>query len=414
MSVETYIGWRYLKAKRKQAFISLITVISLLGVALGVAAMIVVIAVMSGFENDLKTKILGVNSHIVVLADGRSLDNWRELLPQIAAVDGVASAEPFVYSQVMLSALGGVSGAVLRGVDVDLTRAGGGHLVKSATDGGLDLLKDDPGPPLRPSTQVLVGQELARQMGILAGDEVKIISPLGQVTPLGGRAPRTREFTVSGLFQSGLYEYDSNLMYVSLAQAQDFLNLGRSVTGVEIKVKDLYQAGRIKEEILSALGPGYKARDWMEMNKNLFSALKLEKVAMFIILTLTVLVAAFNVVSTLVMVVMEKTREIAILMSMGAARRTILRIFVFQGLLIGLIGTGAGLVGGLVLCRLLARYKFLQLPADVYYTTVLPVRLEGLDVALITLSAVVISLLATIYPAWQASRLNPVEALRYE
>jgi len=413
VSFETFIGWRYLKAKRKQTFISLITLISLAGVALGVTALIVVLAVMNGFQEDVKNKILGVTSHLVVLRYGQPMEDYEKLMPVIEKVDGVVSAEPFIYSQVMINAMGGLSGAILRGADPELpaTRHRLERIMKS---GRLtDLAGDEPGSG-EPARTIIFGVELARQLGVTVGDTVRLVSPMGQITPLGGRAPRVRDYKVVGVFESGMYEYDSTLAYISLRQAQDFLNLGPSVTGLEVKVEDIYQADKIREAVTAELGPSYWAKDWMQMNRNLFSALKLEKVAMFIILTLTVLVAAFNIISTLIMVVMEKTRDIAILKSMGATGLSIMKIFVFQGLIVGLIGTSAGLAGGIFLCELLAKYKFIQLPSDVYYITTLPVRMEASDVALITFSAVFISFLATLYPAWQASRLNPVEALRYE
>lgn len=413
MAVEAFIGWRYLKAKRKQTFISLITFISLAGVALGVTALIVVLAVMSGFQEDLKNKILGVNSHIVVLKYGDPMDNYQELLLKVAGHSGVVSVDPFIYSQVMISAVGGVTGAVLRGLDPDLA-AEHGHLKSIMRVGRLEDLKKPVTIGNAPGPTALIGSELARQLGVLKGDTVKIIAPMGQVTPLGGRAPKVRHFKVTGIFESGMYEYDSTLIYVGLDQAQDFLGLGRTVTGLEIKVKDVYRADTIRLAIIETLGSSYWAKDWMQMNRNLFSALKLEKVAMFIILTLTVLVAAFNIISTLTMVVMEKTRDIAVLMSMGATRRTVMKIFVFQGLVIGVLGTIVGLGGGVALCQILAKYQFIKLPSDIYYITTLPVLMQTSDVALITCSSVVISFLATLYPAWQASRLNPVEALRYE
>ena len=412
LSFETFIGWRYLKAKRKQTFISLITVISLLGIALGVTALIVVLAVMSGFQEDIKNKILGVSSHIVVLRYGEPMDNYKELLPKIEAIGGVLSAEPFVYSQVMISALGGVSGAILRGVDMELP-ATSKQLSRITTAGSPEDLnqRTESGQPV---PAILIGSELARQMGVVVGDVVRVLTPMGEVTPLGGRAPRTRNMRVAGIFESGMYEYDSTLAYVSLAEAQNFLNLDDTITGLEVKVADIYRAADIRQTIVDKLGTSYWARDWMQMNRNLFSALKLEKVAMFIILILTVLVAAFNIVSTLIMVVMEKTRDIAILKSIGATGRSIMKIFVFQGVLVGVVGTVAGLLGGLILCELLSRYQFIKLPSDVYYITTLPVRMELADVTVISVSAVLISFLATLYPAWQASRLDPVDALRYE
>ncbi|MFH1136767.1 MAG: lipoprotein-releasing ABC transporter permease subunit [Pseudomonadota bacterium] len=407
MSVETFIGWRYLKAKRKQAFISLITIISLAGVAVGVTAMIVVLAVMNGFEDDLKSKILGVNAHIVVLRRDKPMIDYLSLLPRVEAVDGTATVEPFIHSQVILSAVGGSAGTILHGVDPVRT-AVSGHLGRSLIKGKLAALESSEPPG------IILGSELASQLGALPGDAIKVISPLGQVTPLGGRAPRVKKFTLVGLFETGMYEYDSTFAYVSIKEAQDFLNLGPGVTGLEVKARDVYRADVIREKIMAELGPDYWGKDWMQMNKNLFSALKLEKTAMFVILILTVLVAAFNIASSQIMVVMEKTRDIAILKAMGAARNSIMRIFVFQGFFIGASGALAGLAGGLALCKLLAKYKFVQLPSDVYYITTLPVKLEFFDVALILFSALLISLLATLYPAWQAGRLDPVEALRYE
>jgi lipoprotein-releasing system permease protein len=410
LAVEVLIGWRYLKAKRRQTFISLISVISLAGVALGVMTMIVVLAVMTGFEEDLKSKILGVNAHVTILGNKKPMTAYRELLPRVSAMDGVISAEPFVYGQILVSGLGNASGAVLRGVDPQLTKQYG-HLGKMIRRGELDDLDapvaDGEAPP------VFLGVEMAKQMGLVKGDVIRLISPLGRVTPLGGRAPRIQTFKVAGTFESGMYEYDSSYVYVSLSRAQEFMNLGEAVTGLELRVDDLYQADRVRERVVAALGPDYRGRDWMEMNLGLLSALKLEKAAMFIILCLTVLVATFNIVTTLTMVVMEKTREIAVFMSMGATRKMVMNIFVFQGLLVGLTGTLAGLVSGLALCGVLKEYRVVELPS-IFYVTTLPVRVEALDVALITISAVVLCFLATLYPAWQASRLSPVEALRYE
>lgn len=409
MSLETFIGLRYLKAKRKQTFISLITFISLGGVAVGVTTLIVVLAVMNGFEEDLKSKILGVNSHIVLLGDQRPVSDHAEAVAEAAGVRGVKAVEPFIYTQVMIGALGGEAGGALKGVDPALSGGPNGQLERIVTRGSAEVLLEPGAHP-----KVILGAELARQLGVMEGDLVDVVSPLGRVTPLGGRAPRSRTFQVAGVFESGMYEYDSTLAYTSLAAAQDFLDMDHGVTGLEIRVDNIYRADRVKERMLEAVGPGYRAKDWMEMNRNLFSALKLEKTAMFIILILTVLVAALNIVSTLIMVVMEKTRDIAIVMSMGATRRMVMRVFVFQGLFIGILGTALGLIGGLGLCYLLAEYEFVKLPSDVYYVTTLPVRLQGLDTVLIAASAVAISFAATLYPAWQASRLNPAEALRYD
>jgi len=413
MSFEAFIAWRYFKAKRKQAFISLITLISLAGVAIGVTALIVVLAVMSGVEETWKNKILGVNSHIVVLQFGQSIKDYDRLSAQLRTIEGVESAEPFIYSQVMISAYGGVTGAILRGVEPNRV-AEEGQLGQSLIMGRLSDLAEAPESSGEPIKKIILGQELAHNLGIEVGDTVNIISPLGRITPLGTRVPVTRSFRVAGFFKSGMYEYDSTLAYISLKQAQDFLNLEDGVTGLEFKVNNIYKAGEIKTEILAVLGADYWARDWMQMNRNLFWALKLEKIAMFVILMLIVLVAAFNIISTLIMVVMEKARDIAILKSMGATDSNIMKIFVLQGLVVGVSGVLIGILGGVALCKLLAKYQFIKLPSDIYYIDTLPVRMEAPDVFMIVAVTLIISFLATLYPAWRASRLNPVEALRYE
>ena len=410
MSVETFIGWRYLKAKRRQTYISLIAVISLAGVALGVTALIVVLAVMSGTELEVKNRILQVNSHVLVFRYGEPMDNYQEILPRLREVAGVASAEPFIYSQAMITTAGGSSVVLLRGIDPRLKEEGG-HLAALVKAGSLDALEGLPGDDV---PRIVLGSEIAAKLGLLIGDRIKVLVPAGQVREYGGRAPRTRVFEVGGIMESGMYDYDSNLAYISLSQAQNFLSLGNSVTGLEMWVEDIYRAGEVRKAAMAELGPSYWARDWMQMNHNFFAALKLQKVTMFIILSLTILVAAFNIISTLIMVVMEKHRDIAILKSMGAGRWSIMKIFVFQGLLIGVLGALAGLAGGVFLCELLARYQFITLPSDIYFISTMPVRMQFMEVALVTVSAVAISLLAAFYPAWQASRLNPVEVLRYE
>jgi lipoprotein-releasing system permease protein len=414
MSYELFIGLRYLKAKRKQTFVSLITIISIAGVMVGVTALIVVLAVMNGFKEDLQEKILGVTSHVVVSSFDGPVSNYREVAADVEGVAEVAAAAPFIYAQVMINSRRAVSGAVLRGIEPE-TAAKVINLPKNLRSGSLEELEvADESGGMGATPGIILGNELARNLGVVRGDPVTVISPLGRLTPLG-QVPRSQTFRVAGIFDSGMYEYDSTLGYVSLGTAQRFLGIGDRVTGIEIRVDNIYGADRVATAISRALG-GYPfwSRDWMRMNKNLFSALKLEKIVMFIILTLIILVAAFNIVGTLIMVVIEKTRDIAILKSMGATRRSILKIFMIEGLVIGLVGTLLGLLGGYLLCKLLATYQFIELPRDVYYISTLPVKMEPLDVTLIALAAVVISLVATVYPAWQASRLDPAEAIRYE
>jgi len=405
---ELFLGMKYLKAKRKQRFISVITVISVLGVMVGVMALVVVLSVMNGFRADLMSKILGVNSHLLVLSLTGPFNDYQKAAEKVDKVEGVIASTPFIYTQVMINNSGQVSGAVLRGVDPE--SAGAVVTFKSMIkDGSITSLgkKIDGMPP------IIIGGELAKQIGAHPGSVITVISPEGKLTPLG-RTPNTRRFRVAALFDSGMYEYDASMIYISLKEAQDFLALGDKVTGLEVRVEDVYKSDKISKKVQKVLGYPYWTKDWKVMNRSLFSALKLEKFTMFVILTMIVLVGALNIISTLVMVVMEKTRDVAILRAMGASARSIMTIFMFQGLLVGVVGTFAGLASGLGLCQLLAKYKFINLPADVYYISTLPVQVEVADVSFVAAAAVVISFLATLYPSWYASRLNPVESFRYE
>jgi lipoprotein-releasing system permease protein len=406
---ETFVALRYLRARRKKGFLSLSAFISIAGVAVGVMALIVVIVVMTGFDQDLKKKILSVNAHIIVLKQGGSVTNYRLLAAQVKAVPGVTSAAPFIYTQVMLSAPGNISGGVVRGLDVETIRQGGPPGLEVAKGHFTDLVGGTPEEPPRAA----IGNEMARNLNLNLGDYLNVISPLGALTPMG-RLPRMKPFRVYAIFHSGMFEFDNTLVYTSIPSLQEFLGLGDKVTGLEVEVKDIYAADRVAEAIQTKIGPGYYTRSWMQMNRSLFSALKLEKIAMFIILTLIILVAAFGIASTLFMIVMEKTRDIAILMSMGATRQSIMQIFIMKGLTIGAVGTLFGLALGLGLCGLLKRYEFIKLPRDVYYISTLPVQIQGLDVVAIIGAAMAISFLATLYPSWQAARLDPVEAIRYE
>jgi lipoprotein-releasing system permease protein len=422
MPYELFIGLRYLRARRKSAFISIITLISTAGVALGVMALIVVIAVMTGFEEDLKEKILGTNAHVVVLGSGGPIPGYRGVMERLEGMDGVEAATPFVYNQVMIANGRNVSGVVLRGIepasDMRVT-----NLHRAMDQGKLaDLdqraVSSDGGEPL---PGLVIGRELARNLNLFPGDRVSVISPLGTMTPLG-MVPKLKQFRLAGIFNTGMYEYDTTLAYVSLGESQTFLGIGDSVTGIQLRVKDVYGTGKLVEEINRSLGYPYHARDWMQMNKNILFALKTEKTVMFIILTLIVLVAAFGIASTLFMVVMEKTRDIAILKSLGATNGSIMGIFIFEGFMIGVAGTLLGVAGGLLISlNLQSIVAFVQrttgfelFSKDIYYLDHFPSQVIPADVAVISLTAVAISLLATLYPAWQASRLPPVEALRYE
>ena len=408
MFFELFLGLRYLKAKRKQAFISVITIISVVGVMVGVMALIIVLSVMNGFREDLMSKILGVNAHLWVLNYDGAFSGYEKVMEEVDQTADVVAATPFIYSQVMVDSLGNVSGAYLRGLDTKTAGRviGIETMVKDGSIYSLDKTYDRlPG--------IIIGSELAVRIGVRPGETLNMISPQGKLTPLG-RVPNSRKYRVTAIFDSGMFEYDANIVFVSLREAQDFLGMENMVTGLEVKVTDIYEADRIGRAISAKLGHPFWTKDWKLMNRSLVSALKLEKLTMFVILTMIVLVGALNIISTLVMVVMEKNRDMAILRAMGSTSRSIMNIFMFQGLLVGIIGTLAGLGSGLGICHLLAKYKFITLPSDVYYISTLPVKVESGDVLFVTLSAVVISFLATLYPSWHASRSKPVEALRYE
>jgi lipoprotein-releasing system permease protein len=408
MQFERLVALRYLKAKRREKFISLISFISIAGIAVGVMALLVVIGVMTGFDQDLRNKILSVNAHIILLKPGYSLTDYNAVAREVESVPGVVSAKPFIYTQVMFSGPGNISGGVIRGLDLPTIERGGPPAVQVREGSFKSLAEQQSGGV----PEVAIGNELAKNIGATVGTRIQIISPLGTLTPMG-RIPRIKNFQVGTVFHSGMFEFDNTLVYASIPQVQDYLGLDDKVTGLEVQVQDIYAADQIAAAIQAKLGPAYQTRDWMRMNRSLFAALKLEKIAMFIILTLIVLVAAFNITSTLIMLVMEKTKDIAILKSMGATRRSIMQIFMLEGIIIGAIGTVIGLALGFLLTGILKRYEFIKLPSDVYYISTLPVKIETLDVAFIAGATMLISFLATLYPSWQASRLEPVEAIRF-
>ncbi len=408
MVFELFLGLRYLRAKRKQTFISIITLISVVGVMVGVMALVVVLSVMNGFRADLLSKILGVNSHLLVMSYDGAFPEYGNLLEEVEGIQGVVAASPFLYSQVMVKQAGNVSGAVYRGLDPET--AGRVIGIEPMLEGdGLEALAR----PGREQPGIILGKQLARQIGARIGSRVSVISPQGKLTPMG-RAPNNRAYEVVDVFDSGMYEYDASLVYVDLEEAQDFLGTGDRVTGLEVRVENVNRSDEVAAAVEQELGYPFWTKDWKVMNRSLFSALKLEKITMFVILTMIVLVGALNIISTLVMVVMEKTRDMAILRAMGATARSIMSVFMLQGLLVGVVGTLAGLGSGLGICHLLAKYKFISLPSDVYYISTLPVKVEAWDVAFVAFAAVGISFLATIYPSRYAAKLNPVEALRYE
>jgi len=393
MKFELLIALRYLKSKQKERFISLITFISIAGVAVGVAALIVVLAVMSGFDNELKERIISASPHIVVQKEGGIADPERAS-GAIREVAGVVSVSPYVNGQAMLRYGEDVMGVLVRGIDP----AGEIKTTKIASyikKGSLDLSGNN----------IIVGSEYANKFRVDIGDRISIISP---------QTGRASDFTVSAVFNSGMYEYDMNLVFVNLKKGQALFGIGNLVSGIGVRVDDELKVNRIKREIQEKLGFPFWTRSWIDLNSNLFNALKLEKTAMFIILTLIVLVACFNIASTLIMIVMEKIKDIGILRAIGATRKNIMTIFTLEGFLIGLSGTAIGWGLGMVLCRLLEKYKFIKLPSDIYYIESLPVSVNLIDTVVICAAALTLSLLATLYPAYSASRFEPVEAIRYE
>jgi lipoprotein-releasing system permease protein len=404
---QIFIALRYLKSKKKHKGISVNTLISTGGVAVGVMALLVVLSVMSGFHEDLQRKILGVNAHMVILSYRGIMPDYKNVIEVLKTDKDIVASAPFVMGQVMVSTGSKAHGVFLRGID-PYTEMQTTDIAKYMRTGRIKDLSSKDGVP-----GIILGRELAGSLGVFKGDTVNVLSPVGKIGPLG-MLPKVRQFRVAGIFEIGMFEYDFNLALTDIHTAQEFFDMNNSVTGIEVRLDDIYKAPAVRERIQAKLGFPLYAKDWMQMNKNLFSALKLEKFAMFIILVLIILVASFNIISTLIMNVIEKRREIAILKAMGATDRGIMTIFMLQGLLIGILGTIIGVSGGYLLCYVLNTYQIIKLPADVYYLSHLPVKTKLFDFVTVSLSAVIISFLATIYPAWQAAKLNPVEPLRYE
>ncbi len=416
MQYELFIGLRYLRARRRETFISLITVISILGVMIGVMTLNVVMAVMTGFEEVLRDRLLGINAHVAVVKPGDGLTDYQKLIDRILQEKGVLAAAPSVYGQVMVTSGARVSGVVVRGIDPDRANRVV-DIQQYIKEGSLQALKTAhlfqvegrsvslPG--------VIIGTRLAGQLRVMVGDPIQVVSPLATPTVLG-MVPKVRRFMVAGLFDSGMHEYDATLVYMNLVDAQRFFEMGDAVSGIEIRVQDVYQARDIARRIQQKLGLPYWTEDWSRLWPNLFSALRLEKTVYFLVLLLMVLIGAFNIISTLIMVVMEKRKDIAILQSMGATRRSIRRIFLIKGCVIGTVGTLLGVLFGYGICLLIERYQFIELPKDVFLISTVPVRIYLSNFVLVALTSFLICLLASIYPARHAAKLDPVEIIRYE
>jgi lipoprotein-releasing system permease protein len=411
--LQLFVGLRYTRAKRRNHFISFISLTSMLGIALGVTALITVLSVMNGFEAELRQRILGMTAHATISGYSGTLDNWQELSEIANRHPQVIGTAPYIQKEGMLIAGQQVNGSLIRGVLPD-EEPKVSAVAQKITVGRLDEL-------VAGEFNVILGADLARILGVMVGDKVTMVTPTANVTP-AGVMPRLKRFTVSGIFSVGMYEYDSALALIHLDDARKLFRMGDGVTGVRLKLDDLFKAPAVSRELAESIPGMYLIRDWTKQHANFFRAIKTEKTVMFVILLLIVAVAAFNIVSTLVMVVTDKTTDIAILRTLGATPRSIMGIFMVQGTVIGLVGTAMGLIGGISLAlnvetivpaiESLLGTKFM--PADVYYISDLPSELHWNDVLKITLVSFGISILATLYPAWRASRMQPAESLRYE
>jgi lipoprotein-releasing system permease protein len=407
MSFELFIALRYLLARRKQAFISLISLISTIGVAVGVMALVIALALMTGLQGELRDRILGSTAHVYVWKTG-GIEDYKAEVTKLRGVPGVIGAGPAILGKALISSARADAFISLKGVDpalepnvTDIQRAmQRGSLDRLASEGEDDL----PG--------ILLGRNLAQQLGVEVGDTATLLTPQGTLSPMG-MIPRTRRVRVAGIYALGLYEFDAAYGFVSLEFAERLLGKGAPDL-IELRVADIEDAPAISNAVVRDLGVDYVSQDWADMNQALFSALWLEKMAISITIGLIVMVAALNIVASLILLVMEKSRDIAILKTMGTSAQRVMRIFMLQGLVIGFVGTTIGAVCGLALCWVLDRYRLIQIPMDVYQVSYVPFVVQPLDFVLVVVSAILICFLATIYPSRQASRLDPVQALRFE
>ena len=410
MNFEYDIGGRYLKAGRKQGFITLLTFLSVAGITVGVMALIVVMAVMTGFEADLVVRILGGQSHVVLKHNSGALSGYQQLANEAQKIEGVEAASPFIDVQGMLRSRFGILPAMIKGIDP----ATAGRVIKTLEHVALPYTSNptelkDKAIEIPP---IVLAKELARNLGVVEDDIISLISP-GKTHSSIVQIPVMKQFRVSGFFQSGMYDFDRSFAYIHLKDAQKMLGMGESVTGIEVRVKDIYEAGRIGANIGTIAGPDFLAQDWMQLNNKLFEAMKTERLAMFIILTFTILVAAFSIASTLIMMVIAKTKDIAILKAMGATNKSIKKIFIINGMVIGLIGTSLGLGLGLLLCTVLKYYDISELTKNLYYfMPTVPVKVEVFHVISIISAALIICFLGALYPARQAAKLDPINAIR--
>ncbi|MGZ4821455.1 MAG: FtsX-like permease family protein [Terriglobales bacterium] len=442
MSFELFIASRYLRAKRRQAVIGIITGISIAGVTAGVASLIVALAINNGFRQDLQNRLLGSTSHVQLLrVESDGIRNWQPLLQRLGKEPQVVAASPAIYEQVLVSRGARAKGAVLKGILPEYERKVS-DMLNNVTVGSATALEPNVGRPdvVRPDVArppsaaesspsqsnlpdslnraasfppIILGKDMADEIGATAGSVIMVISPQGELTPFG-LVPKYARFKVAGIFNSGFYDYDSSWAFIRLSDAQQLFGLGDLISVIEFKISDIYRAGEVGNELQRAAGPGFMATNWMEQNRALFRALRLERVVTFITIGLIVFVAALNILISLIMMVMEKTRDIAVLMSLGARKRQVRRVFIAQGLLIGIVGTALGLVLGYLLSWAGGRYHFISLSPEVYSIDYVPFAPHVIDGIWVAVVAIGISLVATIYPSWSASRILPAEALRYE
>ena len=406
MGFELFVSRRYLTARRKQAFISVITSISVLGIAIGVAALVIAIALITGFQGDVQDKILGATSHVMVSdLGGRGLEGYEDMAATVRAIPGVESATPVVYSTVLVTGLGDSSGALVKGIDFERERPNAPWLQRLEAG----ALPAEGGA----REGLLLGRELALRIGAQTGDVVDVVTASSTLSPLGP-LPKRKRFLVAGVFNTGLYEFDSATALVPIGAAQRLFGLEGRASYIQVKLRDIFAAPAVGERIKEVLPPVVYVTTWMELNRSLFSALKLEKTIMFLTITLIVVVAALNIIATLILMVMEKTRDIGILMAMGATPRMINRIFFFQGALIGVVGTALGVALGLGWCGLANAFELIRIPVDIYQISYVPFRLRPLDLAVIVGVSLLISFVSTLFPARRAARVDPVVALKYE
>ncbi len=405
MNFPLYVARRYLTARRKQAFISVITFISVLGVGIGVAALVIAIALITGFQGDVQAKILGATAHLMVSdLSGQGLRDYPELIDRVEKVPGVEAATPVVYNTVLITGPAKTTGAVLKGVDFSREEKASPWL-RTLVSGKI--------PTEGAGDGILLGRDLAFAIGAGPGDVIHVVTPSSRLTPLGA-FPKTRKLRVTGIFSAGLYEYDSTTALIPLADAQALFGMPGRASFLQLRIRDIFQADRIAERLRRVLPPSTYVTTWMELNRSLFSALKLEKTIIFLTILLIVLVAALNIVATLILLVMEKTRDIGILMAMGATRPEIRKIFFFQGALIGVIGTAFGTALGLAWCWVANVFRLIRIPVDIYQISYVPFRMKLLDLLMIVGATLAVTFVSTLFPSRRAARVDPVVALKYE